>query len=1072
MNDILIEIKKEMIEDSYPITNWQKREAIYTGLKEYKYIGDWESFQIGDTWSEEEDTTTFFKATYLVPQEVKGKKVVLTIETGGEAALHINEDIYQGLDENHSDVFLDVEQYAGCEIDLLLEAALNRINKIYVPDPDYKHCFSLAELRIIKPEVETFYYNYLALKELSDTLKQRQEKEYNDINKIIERLELHFNKEDRNYVFLNKIYEEEIAALNKDESYFMSCFGHAHIDIAWLWQFKETLRKAGRSFSTAVRLMERYPEFNFIQSQPQLYLYIKNYYPALYAEIKKKIKQGQWQPEGGMWVEADTNIPGGESLVRQFLYGKKFIKEEFGFDSKLCWLPDVFGYTGSLPQIMKKAEIDYFMTSKISWNDTNEFPYSIFHWQGIDGSKVLTHIPRVILPFTYNGEVYADKVLKVKDNYQQQKEKNVFEYKFGDSSNYFKKDRVIPDDKLFYIYGYGDGGGGVTQEFIEKIKRFDKLSKMPRMKFSQPKQYFQELEKDIQEQNTKYPDWKGELYFEYHRGTYTSQAKTKLNNRRAELKIQNAEILSFLTGVASQSKIQELWQQILTNQFHDIIPGTSINEVYQDVDQIYQKVQQELDRIIEDGLNRLAKSKLNSNKFFPAAIIDNKSNNKGAKLLYDQDSDYLIVWNGLGYQRNSLVRINIKEKWRDNSLQFIDYSTEETLEYDLDSSRDIIDLYVKDVPAMGFRIIKVDSGPELSKYHENHSPGIDKNVIVENSYFKLTFNNGQMNSIYDKKRELELISADRCPNELQFFDDRPPRYQAWEQVAEFEEHRIDEDMELLDFYIKEYKLKKVISIKRKFRESIFKQDIILYRDFDRIDFDNHVDWKEREVMVKVAFPVNVNSDQARYEIAYGNLTRSTSNNTDYEKAQFEVPGHRWVDLSQPGLGISLLNNCKYGYDVKGNQIRLTLLKAPNYPDEKADYGLHHFTYSFYVHDGVFYQSKILEYAEDLTNSLLVQEIDPEEQILTSAGFVEVEKGSSRLEVIKHAEDGRSIIMRMYEPYGARELVSLKLNSEIRIQSARIVNLLENHLSKEISFKDNILKFKMEPFEIKTIKLLI
>ncbi len=1073
MREFLTELKAKLIKKRIAIKGWQKREAKYLGPAEYQYLTDWEAISLSADWSEAEEITTFFRTKFKLPENAGPEyKFVFSFLTGGEASFYLNGEILQGLDRNHAQIIIDQTQYAGQEVELLIEAALDRINKIYVPDPDYKHAFSQAELQIIEREAEDFYYNLLALTELIEALQKRDEEQAEKLREIFNLLSAkykNFQNDEINFKALNKIYQEQITSLAKlteSSSYQMACFGHAHIDVAWLWQFKETVRKAARSFSTAVNLMEAYPEFKFIQSQPQLYQYIKDYYPDLYKKIKTMVANKNWQVEGGMWVEADTNLLSGESLVRQFLYGKKFMQEEFETESKVLWLPDVFGYAGSLPQIMKKAEIDYFMTSKISWNDTNDFPYAIFNWQGIDGTEVLTHVPRVILPFTYNGEVYADKVLDVQDNYEKQKEENKFTYKFGDSSNYFKKDRVIPDDQLIYIYGYGDGGGGVTEPFINKIKRFNELAYLSKMNFSQPREYFMNLDEKIRDDELEFPSWRGELYLEYHRGTYTSQAKTKLNNRRSENIIREAEILNSLLDIDSQHKIEKVWQKMLTNQFHDIIPGSSIREVYQDVDQIYAEVQQELDNMIKTSFN-----------FF----------SKNIALDIAEDSDYYLIWNGLAYQRDSVVQLEYKDKWQDKEISFYDYETQEQLLAEQSENlkgENLVKIYLNNLPALGYQVIEVKITEQKNVKIEQlkpKKPKLDDHTLVENDFYKLTFQGGKLLAIFSKKQEVELVAEDQLANQLQFFLDQPPRFDAWEIEADFADKEIKDELKLIKFQVSENELEKKISVQWQFRDSTFKQHIILYEELDRIDFKNLVDWREREILVKVAFPLNILTDQARFEIAYGNLLRSTTNNTDYEKAQFEVPAYRWADLSEPGLGVSILNDAKYGYDIKNNLLRLTLLKSSNYPDEKADYGLHEFTYSLYAHAGVFQQGATLEHSEDLNSPVLIAEINKEELSSDNAkqihgsyplskSFAEVVKGNSRLEVIKKAEAGDGMVLRLYEPFGGKDQVQLKLADDIKFRQAKVVNLLENDLAGKVAWENNIISFAMKPFEIKTIKL--
>ena len=1060
MENFLEKIKESMKTKIKDITEWQKREAYYIAADNYKHKDNWQDFKLGQNWSEEEDITTFFKTKVKLPNEIKEEeKFVMHIETGGEAALYINDELIQGLDRNHAYVTINNKEYLGKEVELFIEAALDRINKIYVPDPNYEHKLSTAELILINKQAEDFYYNIISLIELINTLKKRNEDaKAREMKNIFEQIKNQYYIQagtQIDYEYLNKKFESLIEEVDFDTSYKIACFGHAHIDVAWLWQFKETIRKSARSFSTAVNLMDEYPAFKFIQSQPQLYWYIKEYYPELYEKMKKKIEINNWQPEGGMWVEADTNLLSGESLVRQFLYGKKFLKEEFDYDSKVCWLPDVFGYTASLPQIMKKSEVDYFMTSKISWNDTNEFPYSIFHWEGLDGTDVLTHVPRVILPQTYNGEVEADKILDVRDNYEEQKEDYEFEFKYGDSSNYFKKDRVVPDDQLIYIYGYGDGGGGVTAGFINKIKKFNKLPYMPRLEFAQPKEYFDNLKKDMVKNKREYPTWRGELYLEYHRGTYTSQSEIKLQNRRLEDKIREAEILNTITDLYPQSDIEKNWKKINLNQFHDIIPGSSIKEVYKDVNEIYDNVDQNLDKIIANTLDQLIND-----------IGLNKNSN----------SKYYLIWNGLDYKRSTYIQFNKKElNFSENNISFYDPVKKEEIEFTKRKNLNdeiIYEIYLEDIPSFGYKVIEI-------KENENDIKTVNQeitdNKTVENAYYKLKFEKGKITSLYDKRREVELIEEGKAGNELQFFVDKPDRFEAWEQDADFEEHRIEDELELQEFKINEYKTEKVVTLKWKFRKSTFKQNIILYNNLDRIDFKNKVVWKDREILVKTAWPVNIVSDQARYEIAYGNITRPTTNNTSFEKAQFEVPGHRWADLSEPGLGFSILNDCKYGYDIKDNLVRLTLLKSPNYPDETADYGIHEFTYSIYTHNGIYYNSNLLDHANDLNRKVLKKEIkdvnnkDKETKQLVHS-YLEKIKGNSKIEVIKKPEYQKSgYVLRLYEPYGGKDQVQIEFNKNIK--EAKLVNLIENEKDQNINYNENILKLDMDPFEIKTVLII-
>ncbi|MGP3778712.1 alpha-mannosidase [Halanaerobium saccharolyticum] len=1087
MNGFLLEVKENTIIESQKISSWQKIEAEYKDILSYKYLNNWEEIELPAEWSEAEQLTTFFKSDFAFPADNQENMIwKFDFETGGEALLSINGEIVHGLDRNHKEMIIDSNQYAGQEVELVIEAALDRINKIYLEIEGYKHSFSRAEFKIVDREGKSFYYNLLSLFELKNELQGIEKEKYKKIEVIYQKLkEMYYNQKRKNakidFKFLNKVYHSEIEKIESENNYKIACFGHAHIDLAWLWQFKETVRKSARSFSTALNLLKAYPEFKFIQSQPKLYQYMEECFPELFARIKEEVKENNWQVEGGMWVEADTNLISGESLVRQFLYGKKYIKDHFGEDSKVLWLPDVFGYTASLPQIMKKAEVDYFMTSKISWNDTNDFPYSIFNWVGIDGSEVLTHVPRVILPYTYNGEVDAAKIKEIENNYEEQKKENVFDYKFGDSSNYFKKDRVIPDNNLIYIYGYGDGGGGVTEEFIEKLKRFKELPYLADIDFSQPREYFKRIDQERKENNISYPDWRGELYLEYHRGTYTSQAEIKLKNRRLEEKLKKAEILNTIYQITDQKTLEKLWQDVLSNQFHDILPGTSIKEVYQDVNQVYKKVEQELNQIINDNLEQ-------------ALSLNKNSSDADQKTLDNNQVDYFVVWNSLGRQRNSYLEIECSQLNIDfeAGIRVQSWPEAEDLKFcfkkDL-SSKEMLKIYLDKISGLSAKIIKIEAvGKNNSKefkssyMKKNYIPNQlqEKSAQIENQYYRLQFDSqGRISSIYDKKLERELIESGEKANQLQFFVDQPPRYDAWEIEADFAEKEIKNELNLETLTVAEDDLEKRAIISWTFRDSTIKQEIILLTDKKRIDFKSSLDWQEREILVKTAFPVNLLSEQASYEIAFGQINRPTTSNTDYEKAQFEVPAHRWADLSESGFGVSLLNDSKYGYDIKNNLMRLTLLKSSNYPDPTADAGKHNFIYSLYSHSGSLRKSRTLNEAENINEKLVSKKIksvrkymgdETTHNLLNS--ILEFKKGKSRLTALKKAEKDKAVILRFYEPYGGRDRIKIKIADYFKIEKVAEVNLLENPVEKqsEIKLDNNLLSFELSKFEIKTIKL--
>ncbi|MFW6251651.1 MAG: alpha-mannosidase [Halanaerobium sp.] len=1086
MDQFLVELKNSIIMEVKKLTDWAKIETEYNDILSYNYLTDWQKIKLPAVWSEAEEITTFFKSEFKFPDNNFGNNIwEFKIETGGEALLAVDGEIVHGLDRNHSRMIVDSKKYAGKRVELVIEAALDRINKLYLEVPDYKHLFSEAEFRIIKREGKSFYYNLLSLFELKQEMLNRENEKYKKIEAVYQKLKENYYKQARknpeiNFSYLNKLYHREIEKIETENSYKIACFGHAHIDLAWLWQFKETVRKSARSFSTALNLIKAYPEFKFIQSQPKLYQYLEENFPDLFLKIKSEVKKKNWQVEGGMWVEADTNLISGESLVRQFLYGKQYIKEHFEEDSKVLWLPDVFGYTASLPQIMRKAEVDYFMTSKISWNDTNDFPYSIFNWVGIDGSQVLTHVPRVILPYTYNGEVDAAKIKEIESNYEEQKKENIFDYKFGDSSNYFKKDRVIPDQNLIYIYGYGDGGGGVTEEFIEKLKRFKELPYLADIEFSQPREYFKKIDRQRKKEDISYPDWRGELYLEYHRGTFTSQAKIKKKNRRLEEKIKKAEILNTIYQSREQEEIKRLWQGILSNQFHDILPGTSIKEVYQDVEKTYDKLEKKLDQLVADNLQNALNIK-SDEKFNSADSDDNHKTN------------YFLVWNNLARKRDSYLEIDCSKLDFDfdsvSELAVKSWPEGANLEYILGENLNkeaYLKIYLEDFSALSAKVIEIKA-VENKFSQQNHKKYLftpeklkKERPGLENRYYRLLFAaDGTLSSVYDKELEREIIAADQKANQLQFFVDKPPRYDAWEIEADFEDKEIENELKLEKLIIKENNFEKKAFLYWKFRNSTIKTEIILYNNKKRIDFSCDLDWQEREILVKTAFPVDILSDQASYEIAFGQIKRPTTANTDYEKAQFEVPAHRWANLSESGFGVSLLNDSKYGYDIKNNLMRLTLLKSSNYPDPTADSGKHQFTYSLYSHRGVLNSSNTLKEAENINerlsyyklSSFSTEQLNQETHTIFKSALA-IKSGNSRLSAFKKSEKDRAVVIRLYEPYGGRDKVKIKLSNFFKIKKVEEVNLLENPVENKdnLGFDENVINIEMQRFEIKTLKI--
>lgn len=793
--------------------------------------------------------------------------------------------------------------------------------------------------------------------------------------------------------------------------------GHAHIDVAWLWQLGHTRRKTGRTFSNVLRIMEQFPDYQFSQSQAQLYKYTEEDYPEIFESIKERVAEGRWEVMGGAWVEPDCNATGAESLARQFLLGRTYFRKHFGdVDTPVLWLPDTFGYSWALPQLIKQAGMKYFITHKMSWNQYNQMPHQLLWWQGIDGTKVLTHFLTTpfgseLLPFstTYNAVVSAEEIVGTWENFRQKETYN----------------------ELIAAYGYGDGGGGPTREMLENIETFSNLAGAPRVRCGTVREYMDRVEERVA---NELPVWNGEFYLELHRGTLTSQAKTKWNNRKSEFLLHDAEFLAALASLVTdfdypQAAINEAWELICLNQFHDILPGSSITPVYEDADRDYAHIRQLGEAVREDALSALAKTLANGT----VAMAVNPTSFAGDKI--------------------GLLDTSVNSLHRDDTALITQPVESGTL---------------VNLPNLEpFSVIALSSGESIT-----HETGLsveetDDAVIFENNLMRVTFaRNGDITSLFDKEVEREIITEREVGNKLLGMEDRPMAWDAWD-VDIFYDDRVDKIEGVESFSVTETgPIRAALEIKRQYRRSTITQKIYFYHNSKRLDFDTHVDWHEQHILLKVAFPVDILSPTATFDIQWGNVERNTHRNTSWDWGRFETAAQKWADLSEGNYGVALINDSKYGYDVLDNVLRLSLLKGPTMPDPIADQGEHIMTYSLLPHTGD-WRNGVPAEAYDVNDPVILRSVSNANGNIPAHHLVSTNQKNVIIETVKQAEDGNGVIVRLYE--GERHRGNVTLQTGFDLQEAHLCNLLEEN-EAELSVENNSVTLSVRPYMIATVRL--
>ncbi|MFE6129465.1 alpha-mannosidase [Streptomyces sp. NPDC056437] len=959
----------------------------------------YEPFVTGTPWGPPWGTT-WFRVRGEVPARWAGRRVESVFDLGfvgdwpgnqAEALVHtVDGTPLKAVNPQNQYVPVAHPAAGGERVDYLIEAASNPdilANDFRGPTPlgdpatagrAPLYTFARADLAVLDENVWHLSLDLQVLRELMLELGDHEPRRHEIMHALDRALDaLDLDDIPGSAADVRELLRPVLARPAHASAHTMSAVGHAHIDSAWLWPIRETKRKASRTFSNVTALAEEYEEFVFACSQAQQYAWVRENYPRVWERIKKAVADGQWAPVGGMWVESDGNLPGGEAIARQLVHGKRFFMEHFGIETKGVWLPDSFGYNAAYPQLAKLAGNEWFLTQKLSWNQTNKLPHHTFWWEGIDGSRIFTHFPPVD---TYNAEFSGKEMAHAVRNYQD---------KGGGTRS------LAP-------FGHGDGGGGPTREMMERARRLADLEGSAKVRVEHPDAFFEAA-------RAEYPDapvWSGELYLELHRATYTSQARTKQGNRRSEHRLREAE----LWGAAGAPRVpgydypyewlDRLWKTVLLHQFHDILPGSSIAWVHREAEAEYARVAGELEALTSQALAALG---------------------EGAPQ----------VFNTSPLDRAEVVRTP------DGGLTYTE------------------------VPGSGSAALGTGTAPR---------PVTTTDRVLDNGLVRVEFaDDGTLASVRDLVAGREVLAGPG--NLLRLHSDLPNYWDAWD----IDKHYRNRFTDLLDAesvtVVESGPLLGAVRIERAFgKGSRITQTVTVRAGSRRIDVETDIDWHEAEKILKAAFPVDVRADRSTAEIQFGHVHRPTHTNTSWEAARFEVYGHRWVHVAEPGYGVAVINDSTYGHDVSRTTredggttttVRLSLVRAPRVPDPEADQGRHRFTYALLP--GATVQDAIAEgYALNLP--LRVAEAGPVAPLVTS------DNPAVTVEAVKLADDrSGDVVVRLYESLGGRAQATLRPG--FAFAGAQVNDLLERPLADEaVSCDGDTVTLTLRPFQILTLRL--
>ncbi len=966
--------------------------------------------QEGQVWGQAWDSA-WFHLQAQAPSAWQGKTVVAQLDLTGEGlVLDANGQPLQGIskgsvfDKDYSRDLVRLFQpcQGGEKVDLWVEAAGHDLFGLFLeldPAADDPARFGHYECRcqrmrlcVFNEELWHLWLDVVVLKGLVKTLPEKSVRRSRIIRCVNEAIDA-FRDDAANVRLSRDILQRELSKPASASDLQVLAVGHAHIDTAWLWPVCESVRKCARTFASQVSLLKRYPDYVFGASQPQHYQFVKDTYPGVYDQVKELVKQQRWEPQGGMWVEADCNLISGESMIRQILRGKNFFKDEFDVDVKNLWLPDVFGYSAAMPQIMRKSGIEYFLTQKISWNQVNEFPYHTFKWRGIDGSEVLTHFPP---ENNYNSQLNTEFVVPGRDHFKE-------------------KDYI---DEFISLFGVGDGGGGPKEENIEYGRRMADLEGSPRVRFGRAQDFFKRLEA----YRDRVPTWVGELYLELHRGTLTTQARVKRMNRKLELRLREVEMLwsCLPMPLYPVQELSHIWRLVLINQFHDILPGSSVHLTYENTHREHAECLTRCNELIEQALSHLTQKSKNV-----ATVINTLS------LPFTAAVELPAGWQGGAADEKGLA---LPVQW--------------------EAERSVVRMTLAPLSAATIHRIDAATLPMT----------VSNSLVLENELVYYEFDrNAVILRAYDKQAQREILLPAGAGNLFALYNDRPNEWDAWDIDLHYENNLLENARAVQVQRCADGPVRQGLFFTLAIGHSTIGQKVYLEADSKRLDFFTFVRWQEKHHMLRVSFAVNARSESAHFDIQYGFCSRPTHRNTSWDLARFESAAQRYVDLSEADYGVALINDCKYGHKVLDSVLDLNLLRSSNYPDYDADIGEHEFRYSLFPHLGNHVESDVMAEAARVNQGLIVCE----NRRTTSLNFPCGLQGQGlSLEVVKKAEKEESLILRIVETHGRRSSGQLHFLQPMQVYATNLLEWTETLLASAV----HSLPIHLAPFEILTLKI--